>query len=191
MPSDMRDAPGDSDFFARRTPSTGWGNASTPQCDAVSSPAMDSRDSDALVAHLRPGSHPLLSGRWGGVILLAPGAVIAVIGVAMTISFAHSAATALFGAIIIASGLFAAWSGWGIRRLALARRADPPVAFALDAAGVEVRGKRLGWAEAKFRVDTSVDPPMVICGGGRAAWRADNIDVSIGAIQDAVTRFDQ
>lgn len=152
---------------------------------------MNDHFDDALVAHLEPGAHPLLSGRWGGALLVAPGAMVVVIGIAMTILFSTGVSTALFGGIIIVSGLFAISSGLGIRRLAVARRDDPPVAFALDADGVEVHGKKLSWDEAKFRVDASVDPPMVICGGGKAAWPIDGVDVTIPQIETALARFAQ
>ncbi|GAA1709752.1 hypothetical protein [Propioniferax innocua] len=146
---------------------------------------------DALVAHLHPGAHPLLSGRWGTPILLAPGIVMIMLGITMTLLYADDPASYFFGAIVIGSGVFAASSGMGIRRLALARLANPPVAFALDPDGVWVNGRIVAWEDAKFWVDDSVDPPMVICGGGKAAWRVDRLDTSVIAIEQAIERFTQ
>lgn len=152
--------------------------------------AVDDRP-DALVAHLHPGAHPLLSGRWGTPILLAPGIVVIVLGIIATALYARDPASYLFGAIVIGSGVFAASSGMGVRRLALARLENPPVAFALDPDGVWVNGKIVAWENAKFWVDDTVEPPMVICGGGKAAWRVDRLDTSVIAIERAIERFAQ
>lgn len=150
---------------------------------------MNDHADEPFEVYLSPGAHPVLTGRWGRTLLLAPGVVITILGVVMGALWARDPSTAFFAAVIIGSGLFAISSGRGVHRLALKNRDEPPIAFILDHDGVVVRDRLLPWPEAGFRVDASVTPPMVICGAGKAAWSVERLDKPAEEIRRAAERF--
>lgn len=149
----------------------------------------DDPDSETLVVHRSPGAHPLLSGRWGTLLLAGPGVLVLLLGVVMTTVWGRSAATIFFGVVIIVTALLAIQSGLGIRRLAVQNRDDPPAAFILSPDGVQVGKKHTSWAQADFRVDVDADPPSVICGGLREVWAISALDATADELAAARRRF--
>jgi hypothetical protein len=116
------------------------------------------------------------SGRWGTVVLIVPGLIVAVIGVVLGLTSNGSGPAVFFAGVIVISGLYAGYAGWDHRRKALWDAETPPPAFVLEPDGVVFPPhKRYAWSEVRF-VLTDEEPARILCTPVGLAYAVDRLD---------------
>lgn len=131
-------------------------------------PIVVSINEDAQRAYRSFWTSPL-----GTAVLIAPGVLVVVLGLILWIGQAEGAAQ-FFAAVVVFTGLYAAYAGWDHRRKAAAGTDGSPLAFVLAEDGVAFpRGKRFDWHEVRFVLTDEERPRLLVTPVGMAYAVAD------------------
>lgn len=125
------------------------------------------------------------TGPVGTAALMVPGMIVMAIGLVLWLTQAEGAGH-FFAAVVVFSGLYAAYAGWDHRRRAARGPASDPLAFVIAGDGVAFpRGKRFEWHEVRFVLTDEARPRLLVTPAG-AAYFVDELDQQTGDIAVAL-----
>lgn len=140
----------------------------------------------SLNARAQRAHRSFWTGPLGTAALLVPGAVMLVIGLVLWITQADGAGH-FFAAVVVFSGLYAAYAGWDHRRKVAREHSSDPLAFVLADDGVTFgRGKQFDWHEVRFVLTDEQRPRLLLTPVG-TAYPIVDLDREPGEIAAALT----
>ncbi|HHV22237.1 MAG TPA: hypothetical protein GXZ30_12010 [Propionibacterium sp.] len=144
---------------------------------------------EPLVVSFNPTAQSSYRSLWTGPVgtaaLMAPGAIVAIIGLVLWVTQAEGVMN-FFAAVVVFSGLYAVYAGWDHRRKAARGPATAPLAFVIADDGVAFpRGKQFAWDEVRFVVTDEKRPRLLVTPVG-AAYVLSDLDREPGEIAVAL-----
>ncbi|GAB3622501.1 hypothetical protein GCM10027418_05830 [Mariniluteicoccus endophyticus] len=141
--------------------------------------------SDAAIARNRE----FWGGRTGLTLMMAPGVVIVVVGIVLTVLYG-TGYNFFFGIVIVLSGLIGLWSGWATHVRDRDRAAEAVWIFRLDAEGVHFpRQFPTAWADARFVLaETDGEEQLLVTPQGYA-FTLDRLDRTPAEIEASIVEL--